>query len=231
MSEVLGRFALKHHEIVARRMHNIEKKQTTTEAAPSVPEKKPSTAAAPNGSPEKKGLKSYVSGSQISGKDRGKEKSTPPTKKRDVAPKKEDKGKKDEKDTRAKKISSADQKKGRGKAKKASESLEDGAKPLLLEHCNPLDEPVEEIGGDKYILGNRALTNLNLSYNFIDEAGLAELWSLVQFQSSLQLPLGSGLMRLSVDVRFFDFLALDMRNVDDLAELLSSRCSRLFGSC
>ena len=33
----------------------------------------------------------------------------------------------------------------------------------VLEHVNPLTEAVEEIGGKKYILGNRALTNINLS--------------------------------------------------------------------
>ena len=83
-------------------------------------------------------------------------------------------------------------------------------------------EPVEEVGGKKYILGNRALTNLNLSCkivgtnsmsayrgssfvlffldNYVDECGLAAFLATIKFQSTLRLPLGSGLMRLSLDV-------------------------------
>ncbi|XP_065842739.1 leucine-rich repeat-containing protein 71-like isoform X2 [Oscarella lobularis] len=211
LAEVLARFALSHHEIVARRMYHAEKKQ-----AAEVVEKKPTVTLLVHASPEKKTLKSNISGSQIAGKDKGKEKSTPPTKKREAPPKKEEKAKKDEKELtsgRGKKISSADQKKGRTKGKKHSDHGEEGAKPSLLEHCNPLVEPVEEVGGKKYILGNRALTNLNLSYNYVDECGLAAFLATIKFQSTLRLPLGSGLMRLSLDHNCFpddcpEFLAL-----------------------
>jgi hypothetical protein len=96
-----------------------------------------------------------------------------------------------------------------------------------MEFPNPLLEPVEEIQGELFIPGNRALINLNLSgkmwwlfprsitastitnycihiANKIGEAGMKSLLDAVQFQSQLIVSHSKhtavGLLRLSLKV-------------------------------
>ena len=98
-----------------------------------------------------------------------------------------------------------------------------------MEFPNPLLEPVEEIRGELYIPGNRALINLNLTgkifYSFmkvctstqfktyiffvykankIGDAGMKSLLDAVQYQSQLSVALSKnvlvGLLRLSLKV-------------------------------
>jgi hypothetical protein len=149
---------------------------------------------------------------------RDKREKTPGTKKRET--KRDDKGKKEEKEVKSKKaLGSADAKKGKGGkggTKKGAESLSEEVKMDVLEHVDPLTEPVEEIGGKKYILGNRALTNINLSHNTIGEEGVAALLKAIQFQSTLSLLPGAGLMRLSIEHNSISPDHEDMVSLQDL---------------
>ncbi|XP_062502648.1 leucine-rich repeat-containing protein 71-like isoform X2 [Corticium candelabrum] len=191
LSEVVSRFPLNRHEIVARRMFNSDKRQAEDSSAQTM-----SNIGASISTEKRQGLKPTASHDKMP---REKREKTPGLKKRES--KRDERGKKDDKDGKLKKaLGSAELKKGKGGkvAKKGTDVSSEEVKMDVLEHVYPITENVEEIGGKKYILGNRALTNINLSYNAISEEGISALLKAVQFQSTLSLLPGAGLMRLSV---------------------------------
>lgn len=195
LAEVMSKFALNHKETVARRLLMSKKNAEEPTGTP--------TKSANHGIMKGERPQSVRSGSHL-GKDQKKDKQKGLSKK--------DKDKKMALDDRLpKKASSTDAAKDGRKGKKASMAKVD-RKGLggvvdqdtsdIMDFPNPLLEPVEEIQGELYIPGNRALINLNLSANKIGEAGMKSLLDAVQYQSQLAVAhsrhIGVGLLRLSL---------------------------------
>ncbi|XP_028402339.1 leucine-rich repeat-containing protein 71-like isoform X2 [Dendronephthya gigantea] len=193
LAEVISKFALNHEETVARRL--LMSKKNVEEPA-GTPSKSVSHGVGKSERPP-----SVRSGSHL-GKDQKKDKQK--------GAKKESK-KISVDDKPLKKASSTDASKDAKKGKKTSmvkvdrkgfSGVVDQDASDVVEFPNPLLEPVEEIKGQLYIPGNRALINLNVSANKIGEPGMKSLLHAVQYQSQLAVAqarhVGIGLLRLSI---------------------------------
>ncbi|XP_070537422.1 leucine-rich repeat-containing protein 71-like isoform X47 [Ptychodera flava] len=232
LGEVLSRFPLTHEETVERRKL-IREKGSPDRKSPSPPSR---GRAESKDRPGSKG-----SGTVLDKTDKKRDKSS---KKKDAKKEKEEdktvKGgaKKDDKwkkDTtrHGSKVSVVAEMQGTKTAKgkktvggkdKKGALLPESETPDVVEAINPLMDSVENIDGQLWIPGNRALINLNLSRNQISEGGFKALLLGVQYQMTLNSlqpnPALKGLMRISLNKN-----AISPSNdaVSKLQELMTTR--------
>ncbi|XP_070537411.1 leucine-rich repeat-containing protein 71-like isoform X37 [Ptychodera flava] len=228
LGEVLSRFPLTHEETVERRKL-IREKGSPDRKSPSPPSR---GRAESKDRPGSKG-----SGTVLDKTDKKRDKSS---KKKDAKKEKEEdktvKGgaKKDDKwkkgvskITMLAEMQGTKTAKGKktvgGKDKKGA-LLPESETPDVVEAINPLMDSVENIDGQLWIPGNRALINLNLSRNQISEGGFKALLLGVQYQMTLNSlqpnPALKGLMRISLNKN-----AISPSNdaVSKLQELMTTR--------
>ncbi|XP_070537405.1 leucine-rich repeat-containing protein 71-like isoform X32 [Ptychodera flava] len=229
LGEVLSRFPLTHEETVERRKL-IREKGSPDRKSPSPPSR---GRAESKDRPGSKG-----SGTVLDKTDKKRDKSS--KKKQDAKKEKEEdktvKGgaKKDDKwkkgvskITMLAEMQGTKTAKGKktvgGKDKKGA-LLPESETPDVVEAINPLMDSVENIDGQLWIPGNRALINLNLSRNQISEGGFKALLLGVQYQMTLNSlqpnPALKGLMRISLNKN-----AISPSNdaVSKLQELMTTR--------
>ncbi|XP_070537401.1 leucine-rich repeat-containing protein 71-like isoform X28 [Ptychodera flava] len=232
LGEVLSRFPLTHEETVERRKL-IREKGSPDRKSPSPPSR---GRAESKDRPGSKG-----SGTVLDKTDKKRDKSS---KKKDAKKEKEEdktvKGgaKKDDKWKKGvSKITmlvsvvaemqgtkTAKGKKTVGGKDKKGALLPESETPDVVEAINPLMDSVENIDGQLWIPGNRALINLNLSRNQISEGGFKALLLGVQYQMTLNSlqpnPALKGLMRISLNKN-----AISPSNdaVSKLQELMTTR--------
>ncbi|XP_070537418.1 leucine-rich repeat-containing protein 71-like isoform X43 [Ptychodera flava] len=220
LGEVLSRFPLTHEETVERRKL-IREKGSPDRKSPSPPSR---GRAESKDRPGSKG-----SGTVLDKTDKKRDKSS---KKKDAKKEKEEdktvKGgaKKDDKWKKAEMqgTKTAKGKKTVGGKDKKGALLPESETPDVVEAINPLMDSVENIDGQLWIPGNRALINLNLSRNQISEGGFKALLLGVQYQMTLNSlqpnPALKGLMRISLNKN-----AISPSNdaVSKLQELMTTR--------
>ncbi|XP_070537413.1 leucine-rich repeat-containing protein 71-like isoform X39 [Ptychodera flava] len=225
LGEVLSRFPLTHEETVERRKL-IREKGSPDRKSPSPPSR---GRAESKDRPGSKG-----SGTVLDKTDKKRDKSS--KKKQDAKKEKEeDKTVKGgaKKDDKWKKVSVVAEMQGTKTAKgkktvggkdKKGALLPESETPDVVEAINPLMDSVENIDGQLWIPGNRALINLNLSRNQISEGGFKALLLGVQYQMTLNSlqpnPALKGLMRISLNKN-----AISPSNdaVSKLQELMTTR--------
>ncbi|XP_070537409.1 leucine-rich repeat-containing protein 71-like isoform X35 [Ptychodera flava] len=228
LGEVLSRFPLTHEETVERRKL-IREKGSPDRKSPSPPSR---GRAESKDRPGSKG-----SGTVLDKTDKKRDKSS---KKKDAkkekeedktvkgGAKKDDKWKKDTTRHGSKAemqgTKTAKGKKTVGGKDKKGALLPESETPDVVEAINPLMDSVENIDGQLWIPGNRALINLNLSRNQISEGGFKALLLGVQYQMTLNSlqpnPALKGLMRISLNKN-----AISPSNdaVSKLQELMTTR--------
>jgi len=190
LAEALSTFALTHEQVVARRMlkstHIPTEDSTTISPNHSSYQERPPTA------------------SRSFSEKRNKDKSS----------KKKDANNNNKlKDSAVKRgPSSIDTTKGQKNQKKGAVKVDRNKTPQpegedAYEFKNPLLEKANEVNGELWIAGNRALINLNLSRNAIGEKGLNMLYTAMKYQVDLahenNRVVATGLMRLSIQQNDF----------------------------
>ncbi|XP_065064000.1 leucine-rich repeat-containing protein 71-like isoform X1 [Rhopilema esculentum] len=200
LAESLSRFALTHKEVVQRRM--LLSKKSADEPS------SPTRGIGPVSSSQRP--PSVKSGSHL--KDDKKSQGNK------GAAKKKDTLQKSQKDSSSKKASSIDipmkgstksqKKTDKTKPDKKGQTQSDHESPELFEFPHPLLETADEIKGELWVPGNRALINLNLARNKIPIDGVREFYQAIQYQISLasqtSKTIGIGLLRLSLQRNPFD---------------------------
>ncbi|XP_070537380.1 leucine-rich repeat-containing protein 71-like isoform X9 [Ptychodera flava] len=251
LGEVLSRFPLTHEETVERRKL-IREKGSPDRKSPSPPSRGRAESKDRPGSKgsgtvlDKTDKKRDKSSKKKDGKKSDKDKDDSPTKSKAMDAKKEKEEDKTvkggaKKDDKWKKgvskitmlvsvvaemqgTKTAKGKKTVGGKDKKGALLPESETPDVVEAINPLMDSVENIDGQLWIPGNRALINLNLSRNQISEGGFKALLLGVQYQMTLNSlqpnPALKGLMRISLNKN-----AISPSNdaVSKLQELMTTR--------
>jgi len=199
ISEVISTFALTHEEIVTRRQlkstyvpddgTSSPSQQTVSTAGGGGPERPP-TATRSFSKEEKRG------GGNTKHNSKDKKKEPNVSKLKETGIKRGNSNMDTSKQQKTPKGKTANQKQDRNKT--PQQEIED-----VIEIKNPLLDNVRHENGTLWISGNKILINLNLARNNIGEQGLDYLYKAIKYQiemlaESAPRPLGTGLMRLSL---------------------------------